>query len=185
MNVLVLCSAMAVACGDDDSASMKSDAGTESVADATVAPSPDAASDSHNGTGGVISSSGTGGTSVPEMRIPCGQNSCAPNPLGLTACCADQKAGICGTMMGSSCSTGPTVDPSCPSVMIPVAGKVGSCCADNGMCGLDGSLFAMGCVDYRSLTSSLGVLGGVLTLPPEQSCGESEGDAGPGEDAGH
>jgi hypothetical protein len=185
MNVLVLCSAMAIACGDDDSVSMSSDR-SDGGADATVAPSPDAATDTQTGSGGVISSSGTGGTTMPAMRIPCGQNSCAPSsPLGLPACCADQTIGMCGTMMGNSCSLPPKVDPSCPSVTIPIAGEVGSCCADNDKCGLDGSLFGMGCVDYKALTSSLGVLGGVLTLPPEQGCGESEGDAGPDEDAGH
>jgi hypothetical protein len=184
MNALVLCSAMLLACGDDDSASTTGDR-TDGGADATVASFPDAATDStQTGTGGTISSSGTGGSMMPAMRIPCGQNSCtATTALGLPSCCAEGN--VCGTMMGNTCTLPPKVDPSCPSVTIPVAGDVGSCCADNGKCGLDGSLFGMGCVDYEALKSSLGVLGGVLTLPAEQSCGESERDAGADEDAGH
>jgi hypothetical protein len=56
------------------------------------------------------------------------------------------------------------------------------------MCGLDGSALGMGCVDYKMVTSSLGVLSGLITLPPAQRCGESEDDAGTvhgDEDAGH
>ena len=52
---------------------------------------------------------------------------------------------------------------------------MGSCCAENGMCGLDGSALGQGCVDYKMVTASLGILGGLVTLPPPQSCGEEDG----------
>jgi len=180
MVALMFCSAIAVGCGDDDDSGNTSDAGDSGSA------GEDAGNDGGGGgapgTGGRTG--GTGGMTMTAMPVKCGTSMCQSPGGGLippgflaAACCADEAKNQCGSMMGGMCKPPPPVDTSCPSIMIPVVGSVGSCCAGNGMCGLDGSLLSMGCVDYEMVKSALGVLGGVITLPEAQKCGDMDQDA--------
>jgi hypothetical protein len=179
MVALMFFGATAVGCGDDDDSGNTSDAGDSgsAVEDA----GNDAGGGGAPGTGGM--SGGTGGM-MSVMSVKCGTSMCMSPGGGLippgflaAACCADDAKNQCGTMMGGMCKPPPPVDTSCPSIMIPALGSVGSCCATNGMCGLDGSLLSMGCVDYAMVKSALGVLGGVITLPDAQKCGDVDQDA--------
>jgi hypothetical protein len=191
MVALMFCSAIAVGCGDDDDSGNTSDAGDGGP----VADAGNDAGGSKPGTGGM--SGGTGGTTMTATGVKCGSTTCMPPGAGLIpggipgglggmACCVDDANGTCGTMMGSMCVPPPPVDPSCPTINFPILGAMGSCCADNGMCGADGSPLGMGCVDYEMVTKALGVLGGLLTLPDPQKCGDMDHDAGGTEvDGGH
>ena len=197
MRVLALCCAVAAACGDDDSGAVIDDGGTDAGARNDAGHSTDTRRTEgtggtggnissggtggniiSSGTGGKIGSSGTGGSTTPAS-VACGANTCAASMFA-TACCADALAGTCGVMMtgGGACVTPAKVDPSCPTVSFAGIGTMGSCCAANGMCGLDGSAFGQACVDFEMLRSGLSTLGNLITLPPAQRCGDSEGDAG-------
>lgn len=88
--------------------------------------------------------------------------------------------GTCGTMSGTTCAPPPMPDPRCP--MVSVLGmSMASCCAPNGMCGLDASLLGMGCVDYATASASTG---GLIMTPPPVACDEA-GDGGTAEDGGN
>lgn len=190
MVALMFVGAIAVGCGDDDDSGNKNGDGGPV---ATDGGGTDAGDSGAPGTGGR--SGGTGGT-MTAPSVKCGSTSCMSATAGLNIpglaagapCCADDDKGQCGMMMGGVCMPPPPVDPSCPSISIPILGSMGSCCANNGMCGLDGSILGMGCVDYEMVTKSLGILGGVITLPKAQKCGGEDNDAGSKNgdlDAGH
>lgn len=67
-------------------------------------------------------------------------------------------------------------DPRCPQVASPLATiPLRSCCAANQMCGLDASMFGMGCVDFATLASQ--PVGTFLMLPSPTPCDDDE-DAG-------
>jgi hypothetical protein len=180
MVALMFCGAIASGCGDDDDSGNKADDGGPAAEDGGE---KDAGGGGAPGSGGR--SGGTGGMTMTAMGVKCGSTTCMSPTAGLmipgvgggAPCCVDDANGTCGTMMQGMCMPPPPVDPSCPTIMIPILGMMGSCCADNGMCGLDGSILGMGCVDYEMVTSSLGILGGVITLPAPQDCGD-DGDAG-------
>jgi hypothetical protein len=186
ISMFLFCSAVVLGCGDDDSSPAKAHDGGLDGGNKDASAEAGAT----GGTGGKTTTGGTGGTAAP-MPVKCGSKTCSagggalaglPGGIGAglapMACCVDEKAGTCGMMVMGKCSLPPKTDPSCPSVNFPVIGMMGSCCADDGKCGLDGSALGQGCVDYKMVTSMLGVFGGLITLPPEQSCGSKPEDDG-------
>lgn len=132
--------------------------------------------------GGAGGASGGGGTAAP-MPITCGTTTC-PDPLGgmmlpiplPRPCCADEAMGTCGTMpaAGGACMPPIPADPRCPTVSGPI--PVTSCCTADNLCGLDGSMLGMGCVDFATVAA--GFLGGILMVPAPVTCdGMPIGDA--------
>ena len=77
--------------------------------------------------------------------------------------------------------TPPAPDPRCPTVTAALPIPLVSCCATNGMCGLDASMLGMGCVDFAGVRAS--PFGALLMVPDPVSCDGSSVDAGT-EDAG-
>jgi hypothetical protein len=145
------------------------------------------------GMGGAGGAGGTGGATA--MPIQCGATTC-PDPLGgMTlpipiplpkVCCADPATMTCGTMpaAGGACMPPAPNDPRCPVVMAPIPGiTLTSCCAENGMCGLDASTFNMGCRDFATVKMSM--FGSFLPVPDPVVCDPSlAGDGGVDADAG-
>jgi hypothetical protein len=139
------------------------------------------------------------------MPVPCGSNMCQPPPslagaipggapggaaggLGgllpmVSACCLDATMGTCGTMgAGGACMAPPTHDPRCPGVF----GMMVGCCTASNQCGLDASMFGMGCVDLAAAAAS--ALGTFLMAPSPRACDAMSGggdDGGTGNDAGN
>jgi hypothetical protein len=135
------------------------------------------------------------------MPVPCGTNMCQPPPslaalaggaapggaagglgaLGgllpmVAACCLDTTMGSCGTMSaGGACMPPPKLDSRCPGVF----GMMNGCCTASNQCGLDASMFAMGCVDLA--TVSAGPLGTILMPASPRAC---DAMSGGGEDGG-
>jgi hypothetical protein len=162
---------------------------------------------SGNGSGG--SASGTGGTMAGTGGMPggavahnvdCGDNVCAgvqpgsmmgfPGFMLAEVCCADESAGTCGSISAddaTKCLAPPEPDSRCPQVM----GQPG-CCADNNICGLDGSLAGRGCFGLDKLSAMFGNLPPAIKmmfmLPDVKTCdGSPLPDAGmmmSGDDAG-
>jgi hypothetical protein len=67
-------------------------------------------------------------------------------------------------------------------VTAPIPGlNVATCCAPNGMCGLDGSMLGRGCVDFD--TVRMGMLGAFLPVPAATVCDPSLVDNDGGVDA--
>lgn len=180
--VLVVVSVALVACGGDDSG------------DQPVAGTGGAAAAGIGGGGGASGASGTGGgggaAGMMAVSIPCGTATCTsmmlPLPIPLpTACCADATMNQCGTMMaGGACMLPPPSDPRCPMVTSALPIPLTSCCATNGMCGLDASMLGMGCVDFDTVRT--GPFGSFLPVPAATVCDPSLTEDGgvDGEDAG-
>jgi hypothetical protein len=134
------------------------------------------------GAGGVGGMGGTAG--MAPAAVPCGTATCMglsiPLPIALPqACCADAATNTCGTMpaAGGVCMPPMQPDPRCPVVSGPI--PLISCCAPNGMCGLDATTFNMGCVDFAAVAS--GPFGSFLPVPAPVSC-DGGGDGGVADD---
>jgi len=190
--VVVLSSTALAACGDDDGGGSK--------------PEPDSGMPlaGTGGSGGMGGSGGTGGTGgSTATSVPCGSTTCSapPDPtMGLgamfglgapKACCVDEAMGTCGVMnmMTAMCAEPPpppTPDPSCPGVALGAMAMVG-CCVD-GQCGVDGTVFGMGCVENASAAQqimAIPLIGGFIMIPPPQACSASGDDGGTDSDGGN
>lgn len=189
--LMLALSVVHLGCGDDDDDSTKGstrkDGGTSS--------------DNESGRGGNgQTSTGTAGTGAglpfgtPPPPITCGSTMCESPATGfglITACCADEATGTCGTTFGGGmCATPAETDPRCPPLNLGGFLMLGSCCTPEGMCGFDASMFGMsGCVDFSAATGgvALPAIPG-FSLPPPRACDDTgESDAGtvqPTDDAG-
>jgi hypothetical protein len=83
------------------------------------------------------------------------------------------------------CVPPPTPDPTCPKVSV-LNMNLTSCCASNGMCGLDASILGMGCID---LAAAMAATMGLIPIPAPVKCGGvvdagEDGGTKTGEDAG-
>jgi hypothetical protein len=96
---------------------------------------------------------GSGGSRPAPIMIACGTTSCTlpptANPLEgyvlQQPCCADETMGICGWTPpggGGTCTPPPPVDADCPPSPI---GQLGCCLTEIDRCGIDGSMYAVGC----------------------------------------
>jgi hypothetical protein len=138
---------------------------------------------------GVRAAAGSGGRSTVSTGaagasgVACGNTSCASDPLlgGLiAACCADASTSTCGTVApDGACSPPAQSDPRCPSVNFMGAFMLASCCTADDQCGIDASMFGLGCM---SLGQAGGSFGGAGILPAARACDST--DAGPA-DAGN
>jgi hypothetical protein len=130
------------------------------------------------GRGGSIGSAGKTGTPAGPQPVPCGSTTCNLDPLlasFLDACCVDPSQGICGTSMGGACMAPAASDPRCPAVNVG-AFMLPSCCTVGGQCGIDASMFGMGCIaiaDAGSMAS-----GGFGLFPAPSACDRGSDDAG-------
>lgn len=188
--VVALGSTALVGCGGDDDGSGKPEPDSGM---------PDASTAGTGGTGGSGGTGGTGGSTA--TAVPCGDTTCtATDPFmglgamfglpGPMACCVDEAASTCGmvNMMTSMCAVPPpppTPDPSCPGVS---AGgmMMNGCCVD-GQCGVDGTVFGMGCVENASAAQqimAIPLIGGFIMIPPPQACGAGGDDGGTDSDGG-
>jgi hypothetical protein len=182
--LLVVSSVALVACSGDDS-------GEEPIAGTGGGASGVGGASGLGGAGGTGGASGTGGAGGAPASIPCGTATCTnlmlpfPLPIPLpAACCANEAMNQCGTMMaGGACMPPAPGDPNCPMVTSPLPIPLTSCCAPNGMCGLDASALGMACVDFDTVRS--GPFGAFLPVPAATVCDPSLiDDAGVDEDAG-
>jgi hypothetical protein len=182
MCALVLCVAVAGCGGDDDGGDPDPDPSAGSGGGTAGTGGSDAGDDGTGG--GGTGGGGTGGGGMTSEPIPCGTNTCVDPlggmsimlPISLPAvCCVDEAMGICGTMMaGGECMPPPESDPRCPMVMSPLPGvELTTCCNDAGLCGLDASVFSMGCVDFATVAS--GPFGAFLPVPGETPCDDADG----------
>jgi hypothetical protein len=152
-------------------------AGNRGIAGSGIAGSGFAGS----GFGPTPGTGGSAGTGSSPVQVLCGSNVCTspftmPLPIPVPMpCCYDPFLGECGTSSnGGVCRAVSPPDPRCPQVASPVLALT-SCCAANQMCGLDASMFGMGCVDFATLASQ--PIGSFLMLPSPTPCGDDE-DAG-------
>ena len=134
----------------------------------------------------------SGGAGTGQVgSVKCGTATCTSNPQAMgfiTACCADEGTSTCGTsMMGGACAKPIAGDPRCPSVSGVIS--LPSCCDQNGMCGIDPSMFGMpGCVELgaaaeRAMMSMQG-MGFNIMFPAPRACDATDLDGG-ADDAGH
>jgi hypothetical protein len=123
---------------------------------------------------------GTGGSSTSPQAVACGSTTCQTNPLlagFVDACCADPTKGVCGmSSMGAACSAPAVSDPRCPGVDFMGAFMLASCCTAAGQCGIDASMFGMGCIGLADASAMGG--GGIGILPAPRACDASDADAG-------
>jgi hypothetical protein len=96
---------------------------------------------------------GAGGSTPAPIRIACGTTTCmlppTANPLEgyvlQQPCCADEAKSICGWTPpggGGTCTAPPPVDEDCPLSGI---GQLGCCLTEIDRCGIDGSMYGVGC----------------------------------------
>jgi hypothetical protein len=132
------------------------------------------------GAGGTTTGGGTGGPLVNPQAVACGSTTCSTNPLlagFVDACCADPTQGVCGmSSMGAACSAPAVSDPRCPGVDFMGAFMLASCCAVGGQCGIDASMFGMGCIGLADASAMGG--GGIGILPAPRACDAADADAG-------
>jgi hypothetical protein len=173
-----ICLAALAACSGDDA----------NATDAGPSAGKSGGGGSHAGHGGSTagrSGSGAAGSSQ-AGGVKCGSMMCmASGPAAgfIDACCADEATSTCGTsIMGNPCSKPVADDPRCPGVNVMGFIMLPSCCAQNGMCGIDASMFGMpGCVDLATAAKQAMSMGGGADLPAARACDGADGGA---EDAG-
>ena len=192
--VLALMSAALIgSCGDDDSDTpSNASAAGGSKGSADKGGAGDAGDKATTGTSGrgAPNSGGdtTTNTGAQSAPVKCGSTMCMPPafPGGfITACCADETTSTCGTaMQGGACATPSMGDARCPTITVMGAFMLPSCCATNGMCGLDASMFGMpGCIDLAAAAAQAMSMGGGSTdIPAPRSC-DGDSDAGAHGDA--
>jgi hypothetical protein len=170
------------ACGDDDLATLPA-AGARSIASAGRAAR------GGSGSGGRTTGNmaGQGGSS--QTSIKCGLAKCVFPPAAtgfMTPCCADQVTSTCGIMMNGSCVKPVAGDPRCPGLGFMGVIMIPSCCAQNGMCGLDASKFGTpGCTDLAIAARLAEWSLSPTDIPAARACdAASHNDADAGADAG-
>jgi len=143
MMAVVLGTSMVLACGSDpEPAGPATTAGTGSTNVSGTGSFPVAGQ-------GLFGASGAGGTGFAlPTPVTCGDKMCT----GLISqpCCADMATGTCGTMSGTMCQAGPPPAPNCPNISVAVINVNGCCIDSTQMCGIDGSMFGMGCIDLST-----------------------------------
>jgi hypothetical protein len=132
----------------------------------------------------------TGGGNAPgdgqATSVKCGSATCMSPAAAMgfiTACCADEATSTCGTAaMGGACAKPIPDDPRCPGIDVMGVIMLPSCCSQNGMCGIDASMFGMpGCVDLGVAAKQAMSMGGGIALPSPRACDGADGGA---DDAG-
>jgi hypothetical protein len=123
-----------------------------------------AATDPNSGIGGLFMM-GASGTSGGGSGTGAGRGFMIPS-LAAT-CCADPATKTCGTMSNGMCMAPPETAPKCPSPFGP-----GCCIKDMNLCGLDASLFGMGCVELGTIKRMFGALvaGRGIMFPDSTYC---------------
>jgi hypothetical protein len=152
--MLWLCLSCTVACGGDKDADARSaamDAGHH-TSGAEVPPldaGPPTNDASGDAAAGDAASDGSSGLFEASEPAPCGSTLCPGSPPlfpgtpGPKACCVDPLKGTCGKQnMSGQCEPPPPPDARCPSFY-----DYKGCCTSTGMCGVDVSVFNLGCVD--------------------------------------
>jgi hypothetical protein len=159
-----VCLLSATACGEDDTQDPRDqvgsiDAGTgtavKDVMDAarssTGVDLVDASRASETASDAAVGDAATANTPFFELGEPaaCGSTQCpgspplAPGKPGPKACCVDASKGTCGKEdMNGKCQPPPPPDARCPSFF-----DYKGCCTSTEMCGVDVSVFNLGCVD--------------------------------------
>jgi hypothetical protein len=178
----VLVIGMLAACGDDSDDGGGTSAGTGGAAGAAggTAGTGGGSGRPAGGAGGMAGSAG-----APVTSITCGTNTCTAPALPIPGimlpppCCV-QATMTCGTMpMGSTTCVPPLEQyPGCPVITDPL--PLITCCADNNLCGVDASMFNMGCLSFEAVEA--GPFGALLTLPVGLEC---DSDGGVDADAGN
>jgi hypothetical protein len=167
------------ACGDDDHATSP-EAGARSVASVGGA--------AIGGSGGSARlSAGQGGSA--ETSIKCGLAKCVFPPAAtgfMTPCCANEATSTCGTTVNGTCAKPVAGDPRCPGLGFMGVITIPSCCAENGMCGLDASKFGTpGCTDLATAAKLAEWSLAPTDIPAARACdAASHDDADAGADAG-
>lgn len=182
-----LCMAVVAACGDDDAATGgKSDAGMAGKA-GSAANGGRGGAGGRAGAGGKSSVAGRSGSAAVDpgqmTDVACGTATCSSTAAAMgfiTACCADPATSTCGTAtMGGSCAKPVPDDPRCPGLNVMGFVMLPSCCATNGMCGIDASMFGMpGCVDLAAAAMQAMSMGGGADIPSPRACDAAGADAG-------
>lgn len=177
-----------MACGDDTSDTQPTDPGLD-------ASTQRDSSGGAGGTGKTGASSGSGSSSMANgasnnasvaMAVKCGAKMCTSQGGFAAACCADEKTETCGTsFMGGGCSVPEPGDERCPGVMGFVT--LPSCCTDDGMCGINASMFGMpGCIELGA-AAARAQMTSASAFPKPQACDGrpiADGDAGVDADGG-
>lgn len=189
-NTIILATVISVlcgfACGDDEG----DDTTKENASDA----GPRAGGNASGGKGGSQSTGNAGSgvtagnTSVgpgAAVSAECGSKTCtSPGGSFAAACCVDAATETCGmSFMGAGCSVPEPGDERCPDVMGFVT--LPSCCTEDGMCGINASMFGMpGCIEL-SEAATRAQMSSASSFPEASRCdGSSVGtdsDAGTSE----
>jgi hypothetical protein len=183
-----ICMAAVAACGDDDAASgNKPDVGAAGKAGHAANGGAGGAA-GHAGAAGKSNAAGHSGSAAAGDTggggdVKCGTATCSSpaQAMGfIMGCCADEATSTCGTaMMGGACAKPVADDPRCPGLNVMGFVMLPSCCATNGMCGIDASMFGMpGCVDLESAAKQAMSMGGGADIPAPRACDAAGGDAG-------
>jgi hypothetical protein len=124
-----------------------------------------------SGSGGKPTTTDTGsGGAAPAGSVPCGENNCTP-PEGSTsqACCKEHFTGACGVLVAGSCTDPPKPPPpGCPALPATMGLQITACCTMAGQCGVDLTMFGMGCVDLATAAKQammMGVMTGQTLTP--------------------
>jgi hypothetical protein len=159
----VLCAGLTlgvIACGggdDEEGSSSGGDSGgggaTAGAGGATAGAGGAAGAGSgQSGAGGATAGAGGAGGSM-ATPVPCGSAACQGTGRFLRACCFDEAASKCGTMIAfgsdGTCNENVDPDPRCESVMSSSI-TIPSCCTEDNRCGISFAMFGMpGCTSLE------------------------------------
>jgi hypothetical protein len=138
-----------------------------------------------SGAGGATATAGAGGAGGSMAApVPCGSAECQGTGRFLSACCFDEAASKCGTMIAfggdGMCNENVDPDPRCDSVMSSTI-TIPSCCTEDNRCGISFAMFGMpGCTSLEEAAMIAMGDGGtpsgggtnpfMVTLPPPKAC---------------
>jgi hypothetical protein len=170
--LLMLASAGAFGCGDDDDTEGDDDGGAGSSGKSGGSSGTGGTDGGTSGTGSGGSMAGTGGMRAP---VVCGGMMCSvPGGSRLQACCVEDE---CGLGLQTVCQLPDMpgeLDTTCPDHVTQAMQTLKGCCKPNNQCGVM-SVSGLGCVERTELASYAGGPLDELECGTEADAGEADG----------